>query len=244
MRRLTTTIALVLFPLAAPLVFTDAARGTQQCPTVRVSCMDTAGCAKSVTFSAEVSGSAADAKLSYNWTVSAGTIKSGQGTSSITVDTTGLAGISVKAAVQVTGLPETCAGRATCATALICEPGPERFDEYGNVSFNVAKARLDNFAAELQNVTTTQGYLVCYGGRRSRLGEAQGRCNRAKNYLVKMRGIDVRRIVTVDGGYRETAAVEMWVIPSGFFPPAASPTVDPREVRFITGKLKGRARHR
>ena len=42
--------------------------------------------------------------------------------------------------------------------------GPRKIDEYGNIRFNDEKARLDNFAIELQNDPTAQGYLVCYGG--------------------------------------------------------------------------------
>jgi hypothetical protein len=243
MRRLTLAIALVLLSLATPLVFTDAARDTRQCPTVKISCVDAAGCATSVKFTAETSGAAIDAKLSYNWTVSAGTIESGQGTSSITVDTTGLAGISVEATVQVTGLPEACAGKSTCATALICDPLARKFDEYGNIRWGDEKGRLDNFAVELQNEPTAQGYILCYGGKVGREGEARLRCHRAVAYVVsRQRGIEASRIVTVDGGYREDLTVELWVVPSGWTPPAASPTVDPREVRFIKGKPKRRAR--
>ena len=72
---------------------------------------------------------------------------------------------------------------------------------------------------------------MCYGGRVGRAGEAQARCDRAKNDLVTRKGIDASRIVTVDGGYRENLTVELWVVPSGAQPPTASPNVDPSEVR-------------
>jgi hypothetical protein len=42
-----------------------------------------------------------------------------------------------------------------------------KIDEYGNIRFNDEKARLDNYAIELQNDPTAQGYLICYGGRRA-----------------------------------------------------------------------------
>ncbi len=44
-----------------------------------------------ITFTAAV-GDAGALSLTYNWSVSAGTISSGQGTSAITVDTTGVGG--------------------------------------------------------------------------------------------------------------------------------------------------------
>jgi hypothetical protein len=121
---------------------------------------------------------------------------------------------------------------------------PRKIDEYGNIRFNDEKARLDNYAIELQNDPTAQGYLVCYGGRKGRAGEAQKRCDRAKDYLVTTRGIDSSRIVTVDGGYREDLTVELWVVPSGATPPAASPTVDPSEVKATPAPRPARRRGR
>ena len=49
-------------------------------------------------------------KLNYNWTVSAGTISSGQGTSQIIVEAS--SGDVVKAIVIVGGLPKGCPGEA------------------------------------------------------------------------------------------------------------------------------------
>ncbi len=47
--------------------------------------------------------------LTYNWSVSAGTIQSGQGTSSIMVATTGMpAGEDVTATVEIGGLKPSC----------------------------------------------------------------------------------------------------------------------------------------
>jgi hypothetical protein len=200
------------------------------CPTVTVSCPDTVSPNQPITFTANVSGGDQNVTPTYNWTVSAGTISSGQGTSSITVDTNGVTG-TVTATVDVGGYDRSCSASNSCTTSIPDVPKPRKVDEYGNIKFNDEKARLDNYAIELQNDPTSQGYLVCYGGRTGRAGEAQRRCDRAKNYLVSTRGIDGSRIVTVDGGYREELTVELWVVPSGATPPPNSPTVDPSEVR-------------
>ncbi|HWS87444.1 MAG TPA: hypothetical protein VN282_10790 [Pyrinomonadaceae bacterium] len=200
------------------------------CPVVTVSCPDTVTVGQPVTFTANISGGPADVTPTFNWTVSAGTISSGQGTSSITVDTTGVTG-PITATVDVGGFDRNCSSTASCTSNLPPVREARKVDEYGNIRFNDEKARLDNYAIELQNDPTAQGYLVCYGGRTGRTGEAQRRCDRAKNYLVNTRGITADRIVTVDGGYREELTVELWVVPSGATPPAASPTVDPSEVR-------------
>jgi hypothetical protein len=200
------------------------------CPVVNVSCPDTGSAGTPVTFTANVSGGDTNVTPTFNWTVSAGTISSGQGTSSITVDTTGVTN-TITATVDVGGYERSCSTSASCTTTFTAPPGPRKIDEYGNIRFNDEKARLDNFAIELQNDPQAQGYLVCYGGRTGRAGEAQRRCDRAKGYLTSTRGIDASRIVTVDGGFREDLTVELWIVPSGATPPAASPTVDPSEVK-------------
>ena len=124
-------------------------------------------------------------------------------------------------------------------------PSPTRkLDEYGNISWEDEKARLDNFAIEVLNYPTAQGYLICYGGRVGRAGEASRRCARAKNYVSGYRHVEASRVVTVDGGYKEDLTVEVWVVPAGVMPPQATPTVDPREVRFVKGKSRRKPRGR
>ncbi|HEY1403374.1 MAG TPA: PKD domain-containing protein [Pyrinomonadaceae bacterium] len=110
-------------------------------------------------------------------------------------------------------------------------PSPTQFDTYGRIARNDEKARLDNFAIQLQNDPGAQGYIIAYGGRRGAAGEAQTRGDFAKNYLVNSRGIDPTRLVTVDGGFREEATTELWLVPSGATPPTASPNVDASEVQ-------------
>ncbi len=110
-------------------------------------------------------------------------------------------------------------------------PQPQQFDTYGRIARNDEKARLDNFAIQLQNDPGAQGYIIAYGGRRGPAGEAQTRADFAKNYLVNSRGIDPGRIVTVDGGFREEATTELWLVPGGATPPTATPNVDASEVQ-------------
>jgi outer membrane protein OmpA-like peptidoglycan-associated protein len=106
-------------------------------------------------------------------------------------------------------------------------------DPDSDVSTERGRARLDNFAASLSYVPTASAWILAYGGRRGRRHEAQTQADHVKNYLVKSRGIDPSRIVTVDAGYREKLTVELWVVPAGAVPPAASPNVDPSEVQIV-----------
>ena len=171
-----------------------------------------------MTFTANV-GPGVPPASGYNWSVSAGTITSGQGTTSITVSTTkDDSGKSITATVEVTGLDPSCGKTASCTTGLPPRPVPRKFDEYGNIRFNDEKARLDNFAVQLQNEPGAQGYIIGYG---SCGAEGRERAERAKGYLVNTRGIDAGRLVVVDGGCMPTLKVELWIRPSGASEPAA-----------------------
>ena len=218
------------------------------CPEVRVSCPDTVNAGDTITYTANVTGGDPNVAATYNWSVSAGTIESGQGTPSITVRTTqAMGGQSITATVNVGGYPPECNATGSCTTTVQVVAIARLFDQYGNIAFNDEKARLDNYAIQLQNEPGAQGYIIAYGGRRGRAGEAQARADRAKDYMVNTRGIDPGRIVTVDGGYREDLTVELWIVPTGAALPAASPTVQQSEVTIITGgagRTSGRRRRR
>lgn len=191
------------------------------CPSITVSCPDTVDIDKPITFSANVAGGSAGVAKVYQWTVSAGTITSGEGTSSITVDTRGLAGQTVKATLTLPGYDGlNCS--ASCPVQIPNElPVCRKFDEFRSIQFNDEKARLDHYAIELQNDPTSIGYLVIYPGQRARAGEVQRQTNRVLDYMVNTRGIDKRRIIPIIGSAKDELFLELWVCPQGAKPPSA-----------------------
>ena len=237
MRRLLLILALVLPALVTTARRGDAARAARQCPEIKVSCPDSVRPGEEVEFNAAVDAAAAAVKFTYKWELSAGSITTGQGASAMKADTAGLSGGQVvTATVEVGGLAAGCVRQASCTTIIPPEVIGCGLDEYGNIAFDDEKARLDNFAIELQNDPTAEGYLTCYGGRRGYEGEARRRCERAKDYVATVRGIEAARIVIVDGGFREDLTVKLVIVPAGAKPPEPSPTVDPSEVVIIKGK--------
>ena len=201
-------------------VCTGCEKPPPPCPQVSVSCPSDVGPGEPITYTASVSGGESGATFTYNWSVSAGTISSGQGTSTITVDTAGLGGQSVTATVSIGGADPSCTGTtASCTTNIRTPPpNPSKFDEYGNIRFNDEKARLDNYAIQLQNDPNATGTIIVYG---TCTGEGQQRGDRAKDYLVNTRGIEASRITVVDGGCRADLTVQLWIVPSGATAPAA-----------------------
>lgn len=92
------------------------------CPIISSSCPDAVDPGQPLTFTANV-GSSTPPVTGYNWTLSAGTIESGQGTTSITVSTGGLGGQSVTATLEAEGVDPSC-GRTTSCTTAVRPPPP------------------------------------------------------------------------------------------------------------------------
>jgi hypothetical protein len=69
------------------------------------------------------------------------------------------------------------------------------FDEYGLTRWADEQARLDNFAIQLQNEPDAIGYIFVYDGNNVCEGEARARAVRARDYVVKRRGIAWNRVM-------------------------------------------------
>jgi hypothetical protein len=108
------------------------------------------------------------------------------------------------------------------------------FDEYGRICWEDEKARLDNFAIQLQNTDrTTLGHIIVYDGKRACRGEAVARAIRAKKYLVEYRGVPAERIVWRWGGYVNELITTLVIHPSGAEIWAFLPSLSRDEVTFV-----------
>ncbi|HKO99169.1 MAG TPA: hypothetical protein VJU86_19375 [Pyrinomonadaceae bacterium] len=187
------------------------------CPNVSIICPDKAELGQPLTFSSNVTGGSPDVTPIYNWTVSAGRIIEGQGTPTIRVDTTGLAGQAVTATLSMGGYTLDCS--ASCSVQLPVPLECRKFDEFPTLSYNDEKARLDTYAIELQNDPTSTAYVIVYPGQRGRPGAVERQTKRIVDYLVNSRGIDASRIITLVGPSRDSLLVELWLCPQGAKPP-------------------------
>jgi len=188
----------------------------------------------------------------FVWQISQGKIISGQGTERIAVEVPSSASGQVIARVDVSGFSLECPIETTTAkyqTAF--GVSYFKFDEYGDICSDDEKARLDNFAIQLQNNSELQAYVVFYGGRcysscgydyprhrprRPLKGEAEARAGRIKPYLVNTRGLEPERIFVTSGGHRESWTAELWMVPKGEKPPPLSPTVQPQDIKYRKGQ--------
>jgi hypothetical protein len=126
------------------------------------------------------------------------------------------------------------------------------FDRFGDTCCDDEKARLDNFVLQLRNEPTFIGYIVYYGGRHvqscgskrallPRPGEAQARAARLKPYIAsRWPNFDDKRLIVINGGYRESWEVELWLIPAALQPPVVTPTVKSSAIKFRRGRARAR----
>ncbi|HEY9283372.1 MAG TPA: hypothetical protein VIP46_07955, partial [Pyrinomonadaceae bacterium] len=208
-----------------------------QCPVVRVSCPDSAGEGEEPAYTADVSGGDPGVTPTFNWTVSAGSISSGQGTSTIKVETAGVGGQTITATVDVGGFARECATASSCTITVTKKGVPAaKFGEYVTADLSANKAQLDKWVLALQQDPTAQGYLIAYGGRASRPDDAQRAADNATDYTINVRKMPGERTLSGVGGYREQPTVELWIAPAGGEPPMATPTVNPKDVKPAPAK--------
>ncbi|HEX8846212.1 MAG TPA: hypothetical protein VF791_16305 [Pyrinomonadaceae bacterium] len=216
------------------------------CPEIAIYCpTDVIQQGQPATVSVNVTGGNPNASYTYNWSVSGGSISGGQGTPSITIDTTGAGGQTITATVNIGGIDPSCpTNSASCSFTVGVPPGCRQFDGYADLRFNDEKARLDNFAIQLQQEPGTQGYYVIFGSCDT---EGDQRSTRAIDYLVNNRGIDRGRLTVINGGCREQLTVELWICPTGAGAPTPtnSATVSPcPECKPAPRTYRRRARRR
>lgn len=186
------------------------------CPTLTVSGPDTASVGQEVTFTANLSGGSSE-DFTYNWTVTAGEIISGQGTPSIRVgSTSGLAGQTITATVDVRSTTCTSCNRLESASVAFPDvPVSTLFTEFGPAVPDEIKAQIDNFYVELNNNPTAQGYIINYGTDR----EIARREKQIRD-AIAFRKQDPSRVTFVRGGDTgEGVKTKFYIVPAGATPP-------------------------
>ena len=166
---------------------------------------------ETMTFTANISGGP---DVTYNWSVSAGTIESGQGTPSIVVRTAREnAGQTITATLNLGGTDPTCncLTQYTESGPVTAAPEAVLVDEFGKLPNDDIRGRLDNFFQELSNNPNNQGYIINYGTDR----EITARERLITNHIT-FRNFDRSRITLVRGGDRGNGAeTRLYRIPPG-----------------------------
>ena len=213
------------------------AQPTQPCPLISIDAVDKVDNGAPLVFKVRVNSNEVSVdSLKYKWRISVGTITAGQDSPSITVDTVGLGGQSITATVEAAGAEYSCSKSKIVAVNPLPPPSGHPFDNYGDIQFSSEKARLDNFAIQIQNYPGSRGAIFTYTGKVTYKGEALDRLRRAKNYLVKVRGLKSERILTIDAGYDTDVTTYLVVVPPGATVPTFESRLPITEVQFTKRK--------
>lgn len=182
-----------------------------------------------ITFAALNDGTA-PIPIRYAWKVSNGVITSGLGTPSITVDTKGLGKTTIDAELDVNDdvYDNKCRQVISVPTEVvplpIIPPPPSgvQCDQFEARNDDDAKARFDNCAIMTSNTPDSLMYVIIYPGT-DRLSTTRNTYKRLSNkmreYLVRNRGVDPRRIQIVQGSPRLKTTYDVWIVPPGAQPP-------------------------
>jgi hypothetical protein len=166
-----------------------------------------------MTFTANLSGGSQD-QVTYNWTVSAGTIESGQGTPSITVSVpSDMAGGNITATVDIGGMDPSCNCPANASETAGISPNPENtlIDEFGKATDDDVKARVDNWYIQLNQNPNAQGYVINYGTP-AEIRRRKAQIQKAINF----RKYDASRLTFVDGPDNGTGPdTKFYLVPPG-----------------------------
>lgn len=111
-------------------------------------------------------------------------------------------------------------------------PQSIKVDTYESLPLTAQTARLEKLIPVMEAHEDSHGFIVTYAGSRAPLASAQRAADQAKRQLlskhewIRSSGVNAR-VNTLVCGYRENAAVELWVTPVGAAPPVCAPTAVP-----------------
>jgi hypothetical protein len=154
----------------------------------------------------------------YSWSVSMGSIVSGQGTSSITIvagkDESGSLNVFLHRTFKEAHYPGV-QSEATCTVDVAASPTPRMIDEFrtGGTNCEEGFARLDSFFAELSNNPGDQGLIVIYGDEGSSVA-AKSRERQLRNHF-KWRKFPIDRVTILRGVATPQGTTQFWMVPPG-----------------------------
>lgn len=118
------------------------------------------------------------------------------------------------------------------ASARRRPPSARMIDSFGEVMITDLKARLDDFALELQDAPDAKGLVVVYAERHRFPGWAVRRAEASLDFLTHKLG--AARASLINGGLRGETRFELWLVPAG----ADEPPVKPFDLSLLMSGAK------
>ncbi|MEJ7849652.1 MAG: hypothetical protein WKF92_16330 [Pyrinomonadaceae bacterium] len=216
----------------ASVVECSSCRGGDYCASLKVS--GPAGLispGQLAVFTAETNENSSEGGTTFNWTVSAGTITSGQGTPQIKVAVDqSLAGSNITATVNTSNpkwtMPCPTSDTATVGVADMAMPVARMIDEFRTSGDNCEDgfARMDSLLNELNNEPNAMSLVTVYGDDQE--NHAAERRLKQLKYHLQFRSFDPERVEFIRGRSTGNGTTQLWVIPAGAERPLVIPAVE------------------
>jgi hypothetical protein len=214
-------------PAADPPSKAGAPPPASPCPKIDVQSIRSVREGQTATFAANITGGDPKVQPQLLWSVNSGMIKNGQETRKIEVDTSGAGHYrEITADLWVGGYPGECLVQSSATVKVI--PPAFKAEEFGEMQPEAEAERMKVYVQPLLQ-TDDRLLIIGYSGRTTPRGQIIATLNRMKAKLVED-GVESVRVTVVDGGYREEAAFETWLVPQGAEAPKPTPTIDRREI--------------
>jgi hypothetical protein len=193
-----------------------AQTGPSTCPTITVEGPGLVPPGNPMVFTADVKGGPYAIK-GYEWSISAGTIASGQGTRSITVDPTGLAPSSnVTATVIVKGGSIACPNSASETGGIAPSIQDDTVDIYGKTKWPNEKARLDNAWIQLRQSPDYRLYISLRAEKGDSFDDARDHARKMIDHIIwRDKKFDASRIIFAINVNDVDDFTRYWFVPPG-----------------------------
>lgn len=199
----------------------------QNCPSIRVSSPDMLKEGEPAVFTVNTSGGDPNISVTYNWSISAGIIESGQGTSSIYVNTTGFGGQTVTATVELGGLAPACSRTSSSSTAVEALPQTELHNkgDYSTVrSFTDEAIKFaGDFMSAYYAAEQTRAIIYLYPAKTATAAAVIKQMTGIIKKTFAGYGMKPARYIIKTAGKRAKISYEMWIVPKDGKVPKATP---------------------
>jgi hypothetical protein len=102
-----------------------------------------------------------------------------------------------------------------------------KFDSYGHLRDDDETAPLDAFCSALEQQPASRGFIIGYSQASIPPGVLLRRIYGDQRYLINRGNFERNRVVVVEGGYRPSFTIELWLVPKDAPSPTPSPTSSP-----------------
>lgn len=193
------------------------AQTTSGCPEIKVigpNALTRAG--DTMNFSVDITGDLSN-KLSYQWTISAGTIFRGQEAPDLIVQTDkDLEGATITATVRVIGLRVGCPATASESAVIDQKAGCGRpLDKFGPLKRNDLFGKIDNLYIRLERNSDYTGHIRITFSKDASAKYREKYLNDFIDAITFLKKDPSRVSFEIyDGGY-ETVMAQLWLVPPG-----------------------------